>query len=157
MLWIWIKSKPKPTCRYLFIHVSSTKSWCLLYLVDICGSAALHHIKGGMLFVSFFLWLFLISWLTTMCSSKPSLMHHDAELCVLTFSEPAAVRTLALLFSSCGMCAPECGAGEELSSWIGTQRVLHILSASENRNQENVSWQFPLGFVEQCWGWRMKT
>ena len=48
-----------------------------------------------------------------MCSSKPSLMHHDAELRVLTFSEPAAVCTL-VLFNACGMCAPERGAGEEL-------------------------------------------
>lgn len=74
-----------------------------------------------------------------MCSSKSSLMHRDAELCVLTLSEPAAVSTLRLLFMSYGTCAPERGAGEELSSWVGMQRVLHILSASENRNQEYVS------------------
>lgn len=65
-------------------------------------------------------------------------MHYDAELRVLTFSEPATVHTLALLFNCCGMCAPERGAGEELSSSVGMQRVLRILSATENRNQEYV-------------------
>lgn len=80
------------------------------------------------------------SHLSHICSSKTSFMHHDVELRVLTFSYPAAAWTFALLFNSCGMCTLECGAGGELSSWVGMQKVLHILSVSEKRNQEYVSW-----------------
>lgn len=61
-------------------------------------------------------------------------MHHDAELHVLTVLELAAVYMLAQLFSSCRMCVPECGVGEKLSSWVGMQKVFHILVASEDRS-----------------------
>lgn len=47
----------------------------------------------------------------------------------------------ASLFSSYGMCTPDCGAGEELSSWVGVQRVPHILLAVKMgiRNLSNVA------------------
>lgn len=113
--------------------VSSTKSWCQLCLVDFCGSAELHHIRVGCS-------LSLLSYV--FFSSPDSLACAAASLLLCTMTQSSVylpVHTLTLLFNSCGMCAPEWGAGEVLSSWVGTQRILHILSAIENRNQDYVS------------------
>lgn len=132
--------------------VSSTKSWCQLCLVDFCGSAELHHIRGGMLFISLFLCLFLISWLASMCSSKPSLVHHDAEFCVLTCAY--AYTVVQFLWDVCA----------RVGSWRGAELLgrnpkgsPHFISHWKQESRLCLAWQFSLAFVEQCWGWRMKT
>lgn len=79
--------------------------------------------QGGILFLSPSLHLCLVFWLTSRCSSKPSLCPWCRVMCIY-LSKPAVVHTLAPLFHSWGMCSPKCGAGREQSCWIGIQRVL---------------------------------
>lgn len=115
--------------------------------------------EGGILFISPSLHLCLIFWLTSLCSSNPSLcpqcsyVHLSFQGCYCAYTCTTAQFLRDVWSRECSWKAAELLGRNAKDS---PARLSGLSASVKQESRIYLIQQFPLGFVEQCWDWRMK-